>query len=302
MDVVSGQISRLTANVKKMYAEGYPESPELDQDFEKPGSPIEQKKKPYKRFDLNKKKFEKKGQKMAENRKKDTLLREPEETCVDKPFFSKKNAKNSDVSLTPSTTKISIESLKKKEPEHTINNFYTIDWVDENTKERCRKEKLRKLKGIRGKSARFWEFNQVWFIIIATGISIGVISGFIDIVSGWLSDIREGYCKSGFYLNNIFCCWIPDQFEKTCSDWISWGDLISSSKRKSYIISYVFYVVIVTLFGGISSFLVINYAYYAKGSGVSEIKTILSGFVMHNFFGEWILVIKSLSIVCIYID
>ncbi|EMR11762.1 hypothetical protein PNEG_00194 [Pneumocystis murina B123] len=264
-----------------MYSRKFLENPELDQEFKKSVNNVNEKKK----GDLL----------IIEDEEKDDFLKEPEDIYTDKSFFLKKNKQNEDISLTPSTNKISLESLKKKESEYNVNDFYTIDWVDENTKERYRKEKLRELKGIRGKAIRFWEFNQVWFIIVATGISIGVISGFIDIVSGWLSDIREGYCKSGFYLNHIFCCWIPDD-EKTCSDWISWGDLISSSRRKSYIISYIFYVIIVTLFGGISSFLVINYAHYAKESGISEIKTILSGFVMHNFFGKWILLIKSLSV------
>ncbi|KTW29237.1 hypothetical protein T552_01192 [Pneumocystis carinii B80] len=281
-----------------MYAEELAENPGITEgSYKKLVNRVNERKKLYMEQDLNGERdfFEKKGEKRVEKEEKEEFLNELEEAGLDKPFFFEKKKKNDEISMTSSASKISLKLPKKKELEWIKNNFYTIDWIDENTKERDRKEKLRKLKGIRRKIAHFWEFNQVWFIIIATGISIGVISGFIDIVSGWLSDIREGYCKSGFYLNRVFCCWIPDD-EKTCSDWILWGDLMSSSKKKSYVISYLFYITIVTLFGVISSFLVINYAYYAKESGISEIKTILSGFIMHDFFGKWILVIKSLSV------
>ncbi|CCJ29114.1 unnamed protein product [Pneumocystis jirovecii] len=181
-----------------------------------------------------------------------------------------------------------------------LKNFSTIDWVDENTKERDRKQTIRKLRGIWGKIYQFWDFSQLWVIIITTGISIGVISGFIDIVSGWLSDIREGYCKSGFYLNRNFCCWVPQEdknkWKKTCHDWVSWKDAFNILKKESYIVSYIFYIIFVTLFGLISSFLVNSYACYAKNSGISEIKIILSGFVMHRFLGKWTLIIKSLSV------
>ncbi|KAG5439908.1 hypothetical protein PCANB_000190 [Pneumocystis canis] len=217
--------------------------------------------------------------------------------CTDVSTFCPQNFSN-DATLLASMTKHMSLTLFHDNPskKQKIKNFSTIDWVDENTKERRRKQAIRELRGIRGKIIRFWDFSQVWIIIIATGISIGVISGFIDIVSGWLSDIREGYCRSGFYLNRDFCCWSPEKVEETCNDWVLWGDAFTSFKKSSYIISYIFYVIFVTIFGVISSFLVNNYAYYAKNSGISEIKIILSGFIMHKFLGKWTLVIKCLSV------
>ncbi|GFV84676.1 hypothetical protein TNCV_4296581 [Trichonephila clavipes] len=38
-----------------------------------------------------------------------------------------------------------------------------------------------------------------------------------------------------------------------------------------------------------------TFAPYACGSGVPEIKTILSGFIMRGYLGKWTLVIKSLG-------
>lgn len=36
--------------------------------------------------------------------------------------------------------------------------------------------------------------------------------------------------------------------------------------------------------------------YYAAGSGIPEIKTILSGFVIHGYLGGWTLVTKSVGL------
>lgn len=46
----------------------------------------------------------------------------------------------------------------------------------------------------------------------------------------------------------------------------------------------------------ISAFLVKTYAPYAAGSGISEIKCIIAGFVMQGFLGFWTLLIKSICL------
>jgi len=43
--------------------------------------------------------------------------------------------------------------------------------------------------------------------------------------------------------------------------------------------------------------LVRSLAKYAAGSGISEIKCILAGFVMKGYLGHWTFVIKSLTLV-----
>lgn len=50
------------------------------------------------------------------------------------------------------------------------------------------------------------------------------------------------------------------------------------------------------LFACTSATLVKSYAPYAAGSGISEIKCIIAGFVMKGFLGFWTLVIKSLAL------
>jgi chloride channel 3/4/5 len=92
-------------------------------------------------------------------------------------------------------------------------DFTAIDWIFEYTKERQRKRLLSSSgQGVLGHVRKFLDGGHVWLVLIATGISVGIIAASIDIVSDWLGDIKAGYCKNGpgggrFYLNRSFCCW-----------------------------------------------------------------------------------------------
>jgi len=46
--------------------------------------------------------------------------------------------------------------------------------------------------------------------LLGTGAAIGVNAAFLNIITEWLSDVKLGYCKSAFYLNESFCCWGED--------------------------------------------------------------------------------------------
>lgn len=51
------------------------------------------------------------------------------------------------------------------------------------------------------------------------------------------------------------------------------------------------------MFSFVAAHLVKNVAKYAAGSGISEIKCIIAGFVMKGFLSFWTLIIKSLTLV-----
>lgn len=51
------------------------------------------------------------------------------------------------------------------------------------------------------------------------------------------------------------------------------------------------------LFSFTAAHLVRAFAPYAAGSGISEIKCILGGFIIKGFLGPWTLLIKSLALV-----
>ena len=71
---------------------------------------------------------------------------------------------------------------------------------------------------------------------------------------------------------------------------------ISTSAGVDYVLSYMMYVLIGVFFGVTSVLLVRVLAPYACGSGIPEIKTILSGFIIRGYLGKWTLVIKSISL------
>jgi chloride channel 3/4/5 len=45
---------------------------------------------------------------------------------------------------------------------------------------------------------------------MSAGAAIGMNAAFLNIITEWLSDIKLGYCKTAFYLNESFCCWGED--------------------------------------------------------------------------------------------
>lgn len=233
-------------------------------------------------------------------------------------------------------------------------------------------------------------------VIVLVGILIGLNMGVISLATEWASDLKQGYCSSGWWLNQKFCCWemmdqagpggaplpaaaakavatatvtvastaiassptdtaasllssstsiaaaadratagimardaynltiraTPDHtlwsrsaqdalhdgfgtglrllsraegaasgagdFSETCTDWVPWSQWALPA--------WIIYI----LFAGFLSFLcahlVKSFAPYAAGSGISEIKCILAGFVINGYLGFWTLAIKSLTL------
>ncbi|KAK6097494.1 hypothetical protein MT418_003109 [Batrachochytrium dendrobatidis] len=173
-------------------------------------------------------------------------------------------------------------------------NFTTIDWIHDSTKERSRISNLHKLAGIWGIIVRFWDAGQTWVLILTIGAITGWLAGFIDISEQWLSDIRNGYCSAGFYLNKRFCCWLTPGPGK-CIEWVQWS--IPSGEYWPWGVEYLCYIITAIIFAVTSAILVKQYAPYAAGSGIPEVKTILGGFVIRNFLGVWTLVVKCLGLV-----
>ncbi|KAL4910124.1 hypothetical protein BDW74DRAFT_48536 [Aspergillus multicolor] len=182
-------------------------------------------------------------------------------------------------------------------------DFTAIDWIFEYTKERQRKRLLSASgQGMLGYARKVFDASNVWLVLIATGISVGIIAASIDIVGDWLGDIKAGYCKNGpgggkFYLNRSFCCWGHEEDPSNCMDWTSWGKATGArSSAGAYAVEYIFYTFYSVLFAFCACMLVRNYAIYARHSGIPEIKTVLGGFIIRHFMGPWTLAIKSLGL------
>lgn len=64
----------------------------------------------------------------------------------------------------------------------------------------------------------------------------------------------------------------------------------------AYIISFISYTLWALFFAFLSASLVRMFAPYACGSGIPEIKTILSGFIIRSYLGKWTLLVKSVGL------
>ncbi|KAK5136577.1 hypothetical protein LTR08_002591 [Meristemomyces frigidus] len=173
-------------------------------------------------------------------------------------------------------------------------DFTTIDWVQDAARENQRRKARRQERagffereGRLGWRRKVWEAydaGQGWIVVTLIGVAIGLNAAFLNIVTEWLSDIKLGYCTTAFYLNESFCCWGA---ESGCAEWHRWSTF--------WPLNYVLYIAIAGLLAFCSARLVKSYAPYAAGSGISEIKCIIAGFVMKGFLGFWTLLIKTLA-------
>ncbi|KAL4800929.1 chloride channel [Aspergillus venezuelensis] len=174
-------------------------------------------------------------------------------------------------------------------------DFTTIDWVQDAVHEQARRRmKRQEGSGFWDKEGTFkWRYKvresydagQAWLVITIVGAAIGLIAAVLNIITEWLSDIKLGYCTTAFYLNQQFCCWGA---EGGCPEWRTWTSV--------WIVNYVLYTFYAVLFAFIAAKLVKSFAPYAAGSGISEIKCIIAGFVMKGFLGGWTLLIKSIAL------
>lgn len=174
-------------------------------------------------------------------------------------------------------------------------DFSTIDWVQDAAREQLRRRARRKENagfferdGVLGWRRKLWESydaGQAWLVVTLVGVVIGLNAAALNIITEWLSDIKLGYCTTAFYLNEQFCCWGA---ENGCDEWKRWTSIGPAN--------YIIYTIFAVLLAFISAFLVKHYALYAAGSGISEIKCIIAGFVMQGFLGFWTFLIKSICL------
>ncbi|KAI3614729.1 hypothetical protein CBS9595_004000 [Malassezia furfur] len=182
-------------------------------------------------------------------------------------------------------------------------------------------------------------------VVLLVGILIGLNMAIISVVTEWASDLKQGYCSTGWWLNKKFCCWeqmdptgpgaasvpvgiaaaaaqatatapsstmtlvssalahatqlarrangtepaaVVSAMEETCAEWVEWSHWTLPA--------YVVWIAMSVLFASVCATLVKHYAPYAAGSGISEIKCVLSGFIIDGFLSLWTLVIKSIGL------
>ncbi|KAH9964748.1 Cl-channel protein [Russula compacta] len=193
-----------------------------------------------------------------------------------------------------------IEEWSRSAHRHRLHPHYhdgdTIDWWHEDASERERWKSLISQSGIKGLILPFVDVTKLWFVIIFTGICVGLAGGWLDMLVMWLSGLREGRCARGFLWNQVECC-AGVEPGQVCHDWQPWGQYlgISSILGQSLFHSFA-YIILSTAFAASAAVLVVSYAPYAFHTGIPEIKAIFGGYVFDSFLSSWTLLIKALGL------
>ena len=126
----------------------------------------------------------------------------------------------------PSLITEEISEIKRYE------DFTTIDWVQDAVHEQARRRTKRRegygfweqegAFGWRRKVSESYDAGQAWLVVTLVGAAIGLNSALLNIITEWLSDVKLGYCTTGFYLNEQFCCWGTEAGMRYCPelDWV----------------------------------------------------------------------------------
>ncbi|KAK3524406.1 hypothetical protein QTP70_027994, partial [Hemibagrus guttatus] len=187
----------------------------------------------------------------------------------------------------------------------TYEDFNTIDWVREKSKDRDRHREI----ASQSKESTWALMKSIndafsgWLLMLLVGLMSGALAGGIDISAHWMTDLKEGVCLNGFWFNHEHCCWNSNETtfleRDKCPQWKSWAELMIGINDGpfAYIINYLMYVCWALLFSFLAVSLVRAFAPYACGSGIPEIKTILSGFIIRGYLGKWTLMIKTITLV-----
>uniref|UniRef100_A0A1B6C687 Chloride channel protein n=1 Tax=Clastoptera arizonana TaxID=38151 RepID=A0A1B6C687_9HEMI len=183
-------------------------------------------------------------------------------------------------------------------------DFHTIDWQRDIARDRMHHRHIlrKKQNSIIDLVKGAHDAWSGWLCVLLVGLVTGTVAGLIDIGASWMTDLKYGLCPKAFWLNQEQCCWISNEIsfddKGNCSQWLSWSEILVQSKSGAgaYIVSWILFIIWALLFAALAASLVRMFAPYACGSGIPEIKTILSGFIIRGYLGKWTLVIKSVGI------
>ncbi|KAG7406541.1 H(+)/Cl(-) exchange transporter 3 [Fusarium oxysporum f. sp. rapae] len=193
-------------------------------------------------------------------------------------------------------------------------DYHTIDWLQDLVQDSHRRDNssLYSRRGIRYRITKLWDASQGWVAAFLIGLLTASIAAFVDVGVEVVADLKDGYCTNNIFLSRRACC----ASETNCRDWKSWTE--------SYLYAYAIYVGLALAFGIIAGSVTMTtkssltavapekeqssasmeyqaqsaagkVMYMAAGSGIPEIKTVLSGFSIPHLFDLKVLIVKAIG-------
>ncbi|CVL07627.1 related to CLC chloride channel protein [Fusarium mangiferae] len=186
-------------------------------------------------------------------------------------------------------------------------DYHTIDWLQDLVQDSHRRDNssLYLRRGIRYRITKLWDSSQGWVAAFLIGLLTASIAAFVDVSVEVVADLKDGYCTNNIFLSRRACC----SSETICQNWKPWTE--------SYVHAYAIYVGLALAFGIIAGSVTATtkmnltavapekerssaspsgkVMYMAAGSGIPEIKTVLSGFCIPHLFDLKVLIVKAVG-------
>ncbi|CAF0760843.1 unnamed protein product [Didymodactylos carnosus] len=186
-------------------------------------------------------------------------------------------------------------------------DWSTIDWLSDVARDGLRHQVIteQKTESLWRRFISYHDALSGWFCVLLVAINIGIIAAIVDIGAVWLAHLKNGICLPSFWLHREQCCWTSrnntynEQLLVQCEQWHSWSKVfhIENDTNWEYAVNYLAFVVLGCIFASLGAMFVKMFAPYASGSGVPEVKTILSGFIIRGYLGRWTVLIKSMGMI-----
>ncbi|RMD41319.1 hypothetical protein DV735_g3810, partial [Chaetothyriales sp. CBS 134920] len=214
------------------------------------------------------------------------------------------------------------------------NDYTTIDWLHDLVKDSFRWRAVQSRPGLRYRVVALLDECSGWILAALIGVLTAFVAFVVDLAAATVSDWKTGYCRTSVFSNKASCCvsaaeLLPKRSitgyggldnQLVCADWHPWAT--------GHWERFGIYVGWALLFGIISGSVTLTTKmalpaaspgqgdrsptlnardqqpiqpakgkslYMAAGSGIPEIKTILSGFVIPHFLDLKVLVVKAVG-------
>lgn len=207
------------------------------------------------------------------------------------------------------------------------NDYSTIDWLHDLVKDSFRHRAVESGKGFRRNLRVAFDRSQGWIACGLIGFFTAVVAFFVDVAVETVSDWKLGYCTSNPLRNRGACCQGLDpgpgllRIGEGCPEWRYWA-----KEGKAYPVFVAWALLFGVISGGVTMLTKAGLPsandmnhheatrqdqtlqsaqqqpggkvmYMAAGSGIPEIKTVLSGFVIKGFLSYRVMTVKAVGAV-----